>query len=175
MTIKKANDTIAVTMRIVIWLEKNLEFVLLGIFLAVLTSFSFLNVVLRYVFNQGIPWSDEVCRYAFVLSGFFSVPAWIRHSTGIRLEAFVVLLPKAVQKILGYLISAVMLAFFCVMLYGALDVIEGARRIGQLSPALRLPMVYLYRLVAAAFLLAIVRLVQVTILRIKSDISRKGG
>jgi len=162
-------------MKILKWLDKNFELVLLGILLAVLTSFSFTNVVLRYVVKQGIPWSDEVCKYSFVLSGFFSVPIWIRYSTGLRVEAFVGMIPKIVRKILSYLIFAVMLVFFCVMMDGILTVIEGAKRINQLSPALRLPMVYLYTLIAIAFFLSIVRLIQVISLQIKSDISRKKG
>ena len=162
-------------MKILNWLDKNFELVLLGFLLAILTSFSFVNVVLRYVIKQGIPWSDEVCKYSFVLSGFFSIPIWIRYSTGLRVEAFVEMIPKIIRKILSYLIYAAMLVFFCIMMHGIMTVIEGAKRINQLSPALRLPMVYLYFLIAIAFTLSIVRLIQVIFIQLKSDISRKRG
>lgn len=61
-------------MKFLRWLDKHFEHVILAILLIVLTFFSFANVIMRYVLKGGISWSDEVCKYSLVLSGFFSVP-----------------------------------------------------------------------------------------------------
>jgi TRAP-type C4-dicarboxylate transport system permease small subunit len=161
-----------VAVSIVKWLDKHFEHVVLGVFLIILTVFSFLNVTLRYLLESGIPWSDEVCKFSLVLSGFFSIPAWIRYRTGIRVDAFIQLLPKKSQKILDYAVQIIMLLFFGFMLNGTFVITRGAHQINLLSPALRLPMKYLYGVVAFAFFLSILRLVQVVALQLKTDLRK---
>ena len=39
---------------------------LLGTMLAVMIALVFLNVILRFFFNSGLVWSEEVSRYVFV-------------------------------------------------------------------------------------------------------------
>lgn len=162
-------------MSILKWLDRHFEFGVLGLLLAVLTFFSFTNVVMRYLFNSGITWSDEVCRYALVLSGIYSVPCWIRCRTGIRVDAAVALMPKPVRRVLDYIANVLLTGFFCYLLYGTWGVIQSALKVNQLSPALRFPLAYLYMLVGFGFLLAVVRLVQVIILQAVADLEKKGG
>lgn len=147
-------------MSILKWLDKNFEYTALSVFLAVLTVFSFLNVVLRYAFGSAILWSDEVCRYALVLSGFFSIPCWLRYKNGLRVDALVILLPKSVQRALEHIVSALLLALFAYLTYGTWLAIKNALKINLLSPTLRFPLAYLYTFIAFAFVLSCVRLLQ---------------
>ena len=61
------------------WLDRHFEHTVLAVLLVVLTVLSFMNVVMRYGFQSGLSWSDEVCKYSLVLSGFFSMPCWKRY------------------------------------------------------------------------------------------------
>lgn len=164
-------------MSILKWLDKNFEYVVLGFLLMVLSSLSIMNVILRYVFHSGLSWSEEVCRYCFVFSAFFSAPCWIRYNKGICVDTLVILLPKRVQSVLKYITDIIMIVFFYLLCMGAIIVVKDAAKVNQLSPALRLPMVYLYGVMAFTFMLSIVRYIQVIFLRITENHKkqREGG
>ena len=162
-------------MAIARWLDKNFEYVILAVLLMVLSFFSFGNVVLRYCFGSSIIWADEVCRYALVLSGFFSIPCWVRNGTGIRVDALLLVLPVRVRNVCEYFVDLIMIALFAYLLKGTDMVIAGAIKINLLSPALRLPMFYLYYTIWFAFFLSLVRLVQAVTARIRSDFFHTGS
>ncbi|MGN1142161.1 MAG: TRAP transporter small permease [Oliverpabstia sp.] len=147
------------------WLDKHFEHVVLAVLLVVLTVLSFGNVIMRYVLKSGISWSDEVCKYALVLSGFFSIPCWIRYNTGIRVDALVELLPKKVRTVLLYLTDIMMIILLGVMAKGAIELVKTSMSVNQKSPALQIPMAYLYGTVAFTFILAIFRYIQMMILK----------
>lgn len=53
-------------MRVLKWLDKNLEIGCMAVLLIIMTALSFTNVVLRYGFSSALSWSDEVCCYCLV-------------------------------------------------------------------------------------------------------------
>lgn len=154
------------------WLDKNFEYAILAVLLFTLTVFSFSNVVLRYCFGSSIIWADEVCRFALVLSGFFSIPCWVRNKTGIRVDALLVLLPAKARAVCEYAVTFAMLALFAYLLKGTGMVVAGAVRINLVSPSLQFPMHYLYDAIWFAFLLSVVRLVQALAVQIRDDFFR---
>ena len=149
------------------WLDRHLEHSILGVLLAILTILSFMNVVMRYVFGAGLSWSDEVCRYCLVLSGFFSLPCWIRYKSGIRVDLLINMFPEKLRTGFEFTCNIMMIIFLVILLKGTIDVHHTVSRVNQLTPALQLPKAYLYAAVAAAFSLAIVRYVQVIIMDIR--------
>lgn len=149
------------------WLDKHFEHMLLAVLLVVLTVLSFMNVILRYAFQMGLSWSDEVCKYALVLSGFISVPCWIRYGQGIRVDAIVGMLPQKIKGVLLYVTDVLMVGFLGFMARGAVDMARSCAQINQKSPALQLPMAWLYGIIAFTFVLAIVRYVQIILLKHK--------
>lgn len=156
------------------WLDKHFEHTLLAVLLVVLTALSFMNVVLRYAFQSGLSWSDEVCKYSLVLSGFISMPCWIRYHQGIRVDAVVVMLPERIKTILLYATDVLMIGFLVFMTKGAVDMAASCAQINQKSPALQLPMAYLYGIIAFTFVLSIVRYLQAMVLKHK-PVEEEGG
>ena len=61
-------------MKLVKWLDKNFELVILAIMLAVMCCLSFANVIMRYAFHHALTWSDEICCYLLALSAFYCLP-----------------------------------------------------------------------------------------------------
>ena len=152
-------------MKFLRWLDKHFEHVILAILLIVLTFFSFANVIMRYVLKSGISWSDEVCKYSLVLSGFFSVPCWIRYNTGIRVDAVTELMPEKVKTILLYSTDVLMILILGIMTKGSIGLIKTCLSVSQKSPALQIPMAYLYGLVTFVFVLSIFRYIQMMVLK----------
>ena len=133
----------------------------MAVMLAVMSILSFVNVIMRYFFKSALSWSDEVCCYCLALSAFFALSCAIRMGTSIRVDTFVTLLSKKAQKILELVCSVVMIGFLVFLLKGTFEITANAARIGQASPALRIPLAYLYGIMAFAVVLAIFRYVQV--------------
>ena len=148
-------------MPVIKWLEKNIEITILAVLLAILTTLSFTNVVIRYLFHSSIIWSEAVCRYSLVLSGFFSIPCWIRMRSGIRVDVFVQLFSKRVQHALDIFVHIFLLVFFSYLFINSLAVTKSIGSMGQLMPTLRMPMKYLYVMVAIAFAFSVIRVIQV--------------
>ena len=98
-------------MKCIKWLDKNLELAVMAIMLAVMSVLSFVNVIMRYFFHSALSWSDEVCCYCLALSSFFALSCAIRLGTSIRVDTFVTLLSKKVQKMLEVVCSVIMLVF----------------------------------------------------------------
>lgn len=151
-------------MKVLKWLDLHLEEACLAALLVILTVLTSVNVVLRYVFNSGIVWSDEVCRYCLIFSGFISIGYWIRHKCGICVDALVQSMPKTVQKVLSLIVFVFVFVFFSIMFRSSLRVLEGIRLSGQVSSTLQIPMTYVYSAPILGFGLAVLRIVQVACL-----------
>jgi len=148
-------------------LDKNFEFICLAVLLAIMTVLSFANVVMRYCCRAPIFWSDEVCCYCLALSAFFCLPASIRYRTAIRVDTLTAVLPRSVQKVLQIVCDVIMIVFLAICVKGGIDVAANAAKIAQKSPALQIPVSFLYVIMTFCFLLAIFRSVQVIWLSLK--------
>lgn len=163
-------------MKILKWLDKHFEHVILAVLLMILTVLSFGNVVMRYALKSGMSWSDEVCKYALVLSGFFSIPCWIRYNTGIKVDALTELLPETVKKVLLYATDLIMIVLLGTMAKGSAELVKTCMSVNQKSPALQIPMAYLYGMITAAFILSIFRYIQMMVLKhVPADIEMAEG
>ena len=96
-------------MKVLHWLDRNFELLILAIMLAVMCVLSFANVVMRYGFHHALTWSDEVCCYLLALSAFFCLPCAIRRGVSLKVDTFTRLLPESIQKYIEILITLVMM------------------------------------------------------------------
>lgn len=151
-------------MYVIKWLDKNFEILVMAILLAVLTFFTFTNVVLRYVFSSTIIFAEELCKYCLVVSGFFSIPCWIRRRSGLRVDVLVQTLPKKARVAVELFVQILMVVFFAFLFYNCILVTGAIADSGQVSASLRMPMKYLYYFVCAGFGLSAVRSAQVVVL-----------
>lgn len=150
-------------MKSIKWLDKNFELIILAIFLVIMSLLSFSNVIMRYCFHHALSWSDEVCCYCLALSAFFCLPCAVRMGTSIMVDTFASILPKHVQSVLEIACDVVMIGFLGCFLKGTVTIIQNAAKIKQASPALQIPLSYLYGIMGFAVALAIFRYIQVII------------
>ena len=153
------------------WLDENFELAVMALMLVVMSVLSFTNVIMRYCFHNALSWSDEISCYCLALSAFFSLPCTIRRGLSIRVDTFVGLLPQNVQHILEIVCSVGMIVFLICLLGGSVTITQNAAKINQSSPALQIPMAYLYGTMTFTVVLAILRYIQaiVRMLRHKGE------
>ncbi|MEG9379695.1 TRAP transporter small permease [Vibrio cholerae] len=129
-------------------------------------TFIFLEIVLR-PFNISIAWSGEAARFLFVWVIYLGISYAIRNGRHIRVLALVKLLPVKTQQFLNLISNLVFLSYQGIVLYHAIKITEKSFRLGQLAPAMEIPLAFLYVCLVVSAALSIIRLS----ITIKRDIS----
>ena len=109
--------------------------------MAAMVSVTTLQVVFRVAFTA-LTWSEEMSRYLLVWGTFFGATLAYKRGNHIAVTFVIDLLPPRIRtgfNILTYLLS---LAFFAVVAQQGLNMIK--MQVFQISPALGLPMKYIY-------------------------------
>jgi len=110
--------------------------------MAALTVLTFYQVVLRYVFNSPSSWSEEAVRFLFVYASLVGAGIGIMEHSHIGIDIVVNMLPKRYREAAHIVIHAVISVFGGVLIYTAVPLMRLTKR--QLSPALKIPMNYIY-------------------------------
>jgi TRAP-type C4-dicarboxylate transport system permease small subunit len=102
----------------------------------------FTNVVLRYGFNSGITWSEEMARFLFIWLTFFGAIAAMKDNEHLGMDTLVKKLPKGLKKV-AYVISNL------IILWTLYLVLDGSWKMTQLNmdskaPATNLPLSFIY-------------------------------
>ena len=147
-------------MRMIRWLNAHFEEALMTIFLIIMVLVMGYQVAMRYIFNNSLPWSEELTRYLFVWSAFISIGYCIKHHSSIKIEQVLHLMPPVVQKVILLLTKIVSLLFFAYVLRYSLNVVQATIKSGQLTPALQIPMYFVHYASVVGFGLAVYRILE---------------
>lgn len=139
---------------------ENIEEILLIVFLIAMTIFLGLQIVFRYAFMSSISWSEELVRILFVWSTFVCVPYTIKKGRMLKIDNIYNRFSENLQIKIGKIINIVMIFTFTFILFFSLVLTFKAGKIGQYTPALRMPIWILYLSPAFGSMLALIRLMQ---------------
>lgn len=103
-------------------LVKSLEWLLIGVF-GMMVVLVFGNVVLRYGFNYGIIFSEEVSRFLFVWMVFLGSVLMLRDNGHLGVHTITKLLPLAGKKFCKFVGDASTLACCVLMTYGGWKIV----------------------------------------------------
>lgn len=127
---------------------------LLAALVAVLVLFLTISVVVRYVFNIGMAWSDEFARIVFVWVVFLGFAVAIRHRGNIGVELLVDRMPSPVRRGLVLLQDVAVFVFSCFFTWEAVITVKFS--LLQRLPVLQVTIAWLYSAVFAGGVLMIV-------------------
>lgn len=156
-------------MKIIKWLDENFELYVLYLALTIIAVTMMTQVVLRYVFDSPLSWAEEFTRYAFVWSAFIGISYSIKKGIMINVDMVVNKLSYKVQRIINLIIQIFVLVFFIFLFYNSIEVVKGIFLSNQKSPAMGIPMGYVYLSSLVGFLLSSVRTLQNVIKMIKDS------
>jgi len=154
-------------MAFVKWLDDHFEEWVLVVCLIILSALTTINVILRYLFFNSLTWSEEICKLSLITSGFFSIGYCVKNHLMICLDVCMQFVNNRIRKILEYAVSALLLLFFCTAFYAGIKVIQENLTSGQESAALRIPVYYIYLIPALGFAIAIFRLLQLFVMKVR--------
>lgn len=97
---------------------------LMALILGVMTILTFVQVVLRYVFNSGFIWQLEANYYLFSWLVMIGISYCVRVRAHIGVDAAVRLLPAKPRRAVGIFVLLLALAYTGLMIYGSVDYIH---------------------------------------------------
>lgn len=100
--------------------------------LCIMTTLVFCNVILRYFFHSGIPWSEELARICFVYAIFIGIIITARSRTHLIVDFITSRLSLKNQKWVSLIANA--LSIFILLI-----IIDGAWDLMQLTKDLKMP------------------------------------
>ena len=118
---------------------------------------AFLNVTMRYVFSRSIVWADEAARLSFIVFAFLAAALAVASRSHLAIDTVVARMPSVLRRVV-----IVATAICAIALFGLL-VVGGGRQaianLAQASPALRLPLGWVYMGIPVAGAIMFVNLV----------------
>lgn len=112
-------------------LINRLEEGLMAFFLAVMTFLTFVQVVLRYVFNTGWIWSLEATTYTFAWLVLLGMAYGVRTRTHIAVDLVVGRLEGRSLRIAALLAVFICIAYAVLMLYGGAVLVQRLIELGN--------------------------------------------
>lgn len=146
--------------RILGWLDKNLEPVLLVVSSIAMTAIVFIQVVMRYVFNSAFPWAEEIARYLFIWIIYLGISYSCRTRRHVRVTFVINRFNETARRVI-ILFGDLLFFIYClfIVIYGVRLNIN-THKLQQYAMSIRLPLVFLYSSVVVGAFLSAVRLVQ---------------
>lgn len=111
----------------------RLEEGIMAILLALMTVLTFVQVVLRYVFNTGLVWSLEATTYSFGALVLIGMSHGVRTKSHIAVDLLTKNLPRKARHYVSLFAVSCCLAYAILMLYGSTILVERLFVLGNLA------------------------------------------
>lgn len=137
--------------------------ILLGVMLAVMIALVFFNVILRFFFNSGLVWSEEVSRYVFVYVIYLGAIVAMKENAHLGVDTFIKNAPEKLKWLLFVLGRVIIIAVMAVLFKGSLAMVVQSHTAKAAATGLPLSVVYGIGLLtgAAIILIALLNIIDV--------------
>lgn len=141
------------------WLDRLEEWIV-TVMLIAMTLLTFLQVVLRYVFNSGFTWALELTTVFFAVMIFVGIAYGIRVGAHIGIDALVVKLPAGPRRFIGIVAVLLCLLYAGIVLYGSIIYVDKMMTVGIEMQDLPIPVWLARSILPLGYALLILRLLQ---------------
>ena len=120
----------------------------------------FVQIIMRYVFQNSLYWSEELSRYLFLWLIWIGTSFALREHRHISLKIFANIFSKKILIYIEFFSLLFWFVFCFLMAYKGIELALILFYRGQTSPALGIPMAYVYLSMPIGFTLMFVRLIK---------------
>lgn len=135
----------------------------LMIALAVMVAVIFMQVVMRYVFNNSPSWSEEFARYLFIWFSWMGVSAGLKDGEHLKVELLSIALTKRgfikSNELVAIIVSLFWLGTTLIVAYYGFEVVWQQMDMNVLTPAMRVPVWIAYLSVPSCSAVVGIRLI----------------
>lgn len=142
------------------WLNDNLEAALGGLLLAGIVILITVQVVMRYVFQNALSWSEELTLWSFIWFIWIGIAYAFKERKHVKVTFFQDLLPANAKRMLEVVIDIAIVVFLITMTYQSYKLITLPYVLSQKSVVLNLPIAIMYASAPVGSLLSVFRILQ---------------
>lgn len=137
--------------------------ILLGVMLAVMIALVFFNVILRFFFNSGLVWSEEVSRYVFVYVIYLGAIVAMKENSHLGVDTFIKNAPEKLKWLLFVIGRIIIIVVMAILFKGSLAMVVQSHTAKAAATGLPLSVVYGIGLLtgAAIILIALLNIIDV--------------
>jgi TRAP-type C4-dicarboxylate transport system permease small subunit len=154
-------------MKVIVWLDERFEETVLVLLMIGISCTMFLQIIMRYLFNMPLTWPEEISRYMWIWTVFFSMSYAIKVGNVLKVDILTEFLPRDVRRALEIFLQSVSLVVFGIFSYYSIIVLNSLIISKRVSPALRIPMSLVYVVVCIGFFLSFIRTIQLIVKLVK--------
>ena len=147
-------------MKILKWLDDHLEESFIFVSLSAMSIIIALQVLMRYVFQASLSWSEEVARYLFIWLIYVGISYGVKKNAHVAVTALDLVLSDKVKHLMKVLSAVIFLVFSTIVVFYGWQVCAKIMRLGQAAPGTGLEMWIVYLAAPAGFALTSIRLIQ---------------
>jgi TRAP-type C4-dicarboxylate transport system permease small subunit len=115
---------------------------LAGVLLLVMVVIMFASVIMRYIWNSPLTWSDQLGTWIFVWTTYLGMTVAYRQGVHIRVDVLTRRLPAKASLVLGCLVDVLVGIFLVVFIYYGQKITINA--LNQVYGSLELPPSFMY-------------------------------
>ncbi|MGL4917893.1 MAG: TRAP transporter small permease [Aeromonas allosaccharophila] len=115
---------------------------LLGLMLAIMISLVFLNVILRFFFNSGIVWSEEISRYIFVYVIYLGAIVAMKENAHLGVDSLIKKTPRKLKLSLYIIGRIIIVAVMGILIKGSYSMVIQSMTAKAAATGLPLSVVY---------------------------------
>ena len=130
-------------------------------FLAIMVIIIFVQIVSRVLVQSSFPWTEELARFLMIWVTFLGAAFSFQHGAHIGISMLTNKLPKKLNGIIQLLVGLLCTILFAVLFIKGLELVD--KSASQTSPAMRLPMNYVYLIIPISAILLIINVIDVSI------------
>ena len=143
------------------FLERIITSIIFCFMMVVVTA----QIIMRYIFNHPLLWSEEFARYAYVWLVFLGAAYGVTQEKHVAVTLLTDRLPHLAQKVLKILCNLLVVAALVYMLPHAVNYIGKQNTL--LSGCMRIPMSWVFASLPVGYILVIVHMLLQSVLIIK--------
>ncbi|MDO7786038.1 TRAP transporter small permease [Desulforamulus aquiferis] len=148
-------------------IDEHFEEYLLSAILSTAVVLIAVQVFMRYVLEASPSWTEELARYLFIWMVYIGISYGVKKQRHIKVDVIMLILSERAKKSIIIISNFLFIIFCLVIIQQGTAVAIKLLSFGQTSPALSIPMGYVYLASPIGLSLSIIRLIQNIILQIR--------
>ena len=150
------------------WIEKYITNALPILFLMLMVAIVFMQVFTRSVFSFSTRWAEELGRYLTIWMVFLAGCSALRRGHLVGIKFVVEKIPKKYKVLIELTSNSLILFFLFIMTSFGTKFVQFNLALNQLSPALRIPIGWIYLAIPISGIIMIIFIVYDLLFKIRS-------
>lgn len=160
-------------MKILKFLNENIEKYMCVLLFSVMIAIMIINIFMRFVAKNAIPWASDAILFIFVWFVWFSISYGFKEDSHVRVTVVTSMFPEKVNRVLDIVINIIMLVGFTILLIFGIKLLTDVSVVGKTGLLIKYPMWSLYISTPIGLTLSLIRIIQNTYYKLKNTDTKK--